>query len=85
MARRVVVRAPYMGLAEMLVDLRGSMSQIDMAELTGISAGFLCDVEKGKRGISGPMAEKVEEALELSPIAASKLQKEAARYAGFKV
>jgi hypothetical protein len=73
------------GLAKMMRELRGTMKLGDMADLCEMPQSFVHDVEHGKRGISGEMADRIDKALDLSILDASKLHKEAARYAGFKV
>jgi transcriptional regulator with XRE-family HTH domain len=45
-----------------------SLSYRELGKRTGLSAGYLCDVEKGRKGLSAAAALAVGRALDLDPL-----------------
>jgi transcriptional regulator with XRE-family HTH domain len=56
-------------LGRMLAALRAAhrFSYRDLGRLAGLSAGYLCEVEKGRKGLSAEAAIAVARALDVSP------------------
>ena len=61
-----MIRNTNMDFPELLIAARGDRSQGAVADAAGISASYLCDLEKGRRIPSGSVTSALVAALELS-------------------